>query len=100
MYIPTQGTTPNSKYIPADLKNDQGYIKTNGITLRANTRTRVYVAGDISNYSYRGFYNLYSAIPILITNIKRNLLVAAASNKLDTKPKGLDRLFTLNNSKT
>lgn len=95
IYIPTQGITPNSKYIPADLKNDQGYIKTNGITLRANAAgTRVYVAGDISNYSCRGFYNLYSAIPILITNIKRNLLAAAASNKLDTKPKGLDCLFT------
>ena len=101
VYIPAWGTTPNSEYVPADLKNDRGYIKTNGTTLRADAAgPRVYVAGDVGDYSRGGFHNLYGAIPVLITNIKRDLLAAAASDKLDAKPEGPDRPFTPNNSET
>ncbi|PVH92310.1 FAD/NAD(P)-binding domain-containing protein [Periconia macrospinosa] len=101
VYIPAWGTTPNSEYVPVDLKNDQGYIKTNGTTLRADAAgPRVYVAGDIGDYSRGGFHNLYGAIPVLATNIKRDLLAAAAFDTPDAKPEGPDRLFTSNNSET
>lgn len=36
VYIPAWGITPNSKYVPADLKDDRGYIKPNGTSLRAD----------------------------------------------------------------
>jgi NADH dehydrogenase FAD-containing subunit len=101
VYIPAWGSMPNSEYVPADLKNDQGYIKTNGTTLRADAAgARVYVAGDVGDYSRGGFHNLYGAIPVLVTNIKRDLLAAAASDKPNAKPEGPDRLFTPNNSET
>ncbi|KAI0412058.1 hypothetical protein F5X98DRAFT_355898 [Xylaria grammica] len=100
VYIPAWGTTPNSEYAPADIKNDQGYIKTNGATLRADAAgPRVYVAGDVGDYSRGGFHNLYSTIPVLVANIKRDLL-AAAANEPDVEPNGTDRLFTPNNSET
>ncbi|KAF2963897.1 hypothetical protein GQX73_g9667 [Xylaria multiplex] len=101
VYIPAWGVTPNSEYVPANFKNDQGYIKTNEATLRADAAgPRVYVAGDVGDYSRRGFHNLYSAIPVLAANIKRDLLAAAASDSLDTKPEGLGRSFTRNSSET
>ncbi|KAI0544844.1 hypothetical protein F4679DRAFT_509912 [Xylaria curta] len=101
VFIPAWGITPNSEYVPADLKNDQGYIKTNSTTLRADAAgPRVYVAGDVGDYSRGGFHSLYGAIPVLVTNIKRDLLAAAAPGKLDAKPEGPDRPFTTNNSET
>ncbi|KAI0436770.1 hypothetical protein F4803DRAFT_541047 [Xylaria telfairii] len=101
VYIPAWGITPNSQYVPEDLKNDRGYIKTNNATLRADAAgPRVYVAGDVGDYSRGGFHNLYSTIPVLATNIKRDLLAAAASDNPDTKPEGLDRSFTPNSSET
>ncbi|KAJ6259056.1 Oxidoreductase phnG [Drechslerella dactyloides] len=101
VHIPAWGTTPNSDYVPADLKNDRGYIKTNGTTLRADAAgSRVYVAGDVGDYSRGGFHNLYATIPTLVTNIKRDLHAAATSSEPDAKPEGPDRLFTPNNSET
>ncbi|RSL41644.1 hypothetical protein CEP51_016566 [Fusarium floridanum] len=100
VYIPAWGTTPNSEYAPAHLKNDQGYIKTNGTTLRADAAgPRVYVAGDVGDYSRGGFHNLYTALPILATNIKRDILAAASDNP-DAKPEGPDRPFSPNKSET
>ncbi|KAK6340016.1 hypothetical protein TWF730_001793 [Orbilia blumenaviensis] len=99
--IPAWGTTPNTEYVPADLKNDRGYIKTNGTTLRADAAgPRVYVAGDVGDYSRGGFHNLYATIPTLVTNIRRDLYAAAFSSEPDAKPEGPDRLFTPNNSET
>ncbi|KAJ8126840.1 hypothetical protein O1611_g6798 [Lasiodiplodia mahajangana] len=101
VYIPAWGTTPNSEYVPADFKNDRGYVKTNGTTLRADAAgPRVYVAGDVGDYSRGGFHNLYGAIPVLATNIKRDLLAAATSDNPTAQPEGPDRPFTLNNSET
>ncbi|KAI0376229.1 hypothetical protein F5Y04DRAFT_286151 [Hypomontagnella monticulosa] len=101
VYISALGTTPNSEYVPTNLKNDKGYIKTNITTLRADAAgPRVYVAGDIGDYSRGGFHNLYSAIPVLATNIKRDLLAAAASDDPDAKPEGPDRPFVANESET
>lgn len=101
VYIPAWGTAPNSEYVPVDLKNGRGYIKTNGTTLRADAAgPRVYVAGDVGDHSRGGFHNLYSAIPVLAANIKRDLLAAAAPDKPDAKPEGPDILFTPNNSET
>ncbi|KAI1420714.1 hypothetical protein F5Y12DRAFT_790966 [Xylaria sp. FL1777] len=101
VYIPALGVTPNSEYVPADLKNDRGYVKTNNATLRVDTAgPRVYVVGDVGDYSRGGFHNLYGAIPVLATNIKRDLLAAATSDNPDTKPEGSDRLFIPNSSET
>ncbi|KAF3909710.1 hypothetical protein AA313_de0209013 [Arthrobotrys entomopaga] len=106
VYIPAWGTVPNSEYVPADLKNDRGYVKTDATTLRADVTAgpRVYVAGDVGDYSRGGFHNLYAAIPVLVTNIKRDLLAAAAamvtSDGIDAKLEGSDRLFVPNNSET
>lgn len=101
VYIPAWGTTPNSEYVPVDLKNDRGYIKTNGTTLRADAAgPRVYVASDVGDYSRGDFHSLYGAIPVLVTSIKRDLLAAAASDKPDATPNGPDRPFIPNNSET
>ncbi|KAK6498292.1 hypothetical protein TWF481_010883 [Arthrobotrys musiformis] len=102
VYIPAWGITPNSSYAPADLKNDQGYIKTNHATLRAEAAgPRVYVAGDVGDYSRGGFHNLYATIPVIVANIKRDLLEAATSSDgSDSQPNEPDRLFTPNNSET
>ncbi|KAK6344339.1 hypothetical protein TWF696_007978 [Orbilia brochopaga] len=97
VYIPAWGTTPNTEYVPADLKNDQGYIKTNPTTLRIDAAgSRVYVAGDVGDYSRGGYHSLYTATPILAANIRRDLLAAAAPDETSVP----DRLFTANNTET
>ncbi|KAK6538932.1 hypothetical protein TWF694_010483 [Orbilia ellipsospora] len=104
VYIPASGTTPNSEYVPANLKNNRGYVKTDATTLRANVSAgpRVYVAGDVGDHSRGGFHNLYAAIPVLVTNIKRDLLAAATASPdgVDVKLEGPDRLFTPNTSES
>lgn len=46
-YIPAVGVTPNTSFLPAELKRENGYVETNGQTLRVDAAgPRVYAAGE------------------------------------------------------
>ncbi|KAK5149043.1 hypothetical protein BJ546DRAFT_528581 [Cryomyces antarcticus] len=80
IYIPATGVKPNSAFVPANLKTDKGYVKTNGKTLRVDEAgPRVYAAGDVGSYTRGGVMDIYDAIPVVLTNIKRDLQHAATS---------------------
>ncbi|KAF1997136.1 FAD/NAD(P)-binding domain-containing protein [Amniculicola lignicola CBS 123094] len=90
LYIPAQGVTPNSSFLPPSLLTDTGYLKTLD-TLRVDSSLagpRVYGYGDVASYSRNTVVDVYDAFPTLIVNLQRDLL--AFPNE---KPKGKDRVY-------
>lgn len=99
LYLPATGVTPATGYIPYELLDDRGYIKTNPETLRVDQAgARVYAIGDVGDYTRGGIMDIYDAIPVLMTNIQRDLLVAHKDD--DAISPGGDRKYKKNNSET
>ncbi|KAI4853810.1 hypothetical protein E4T44_00605 [Aureobasidium sp. EXF-8845] len=89
LFIPAMGVRPNTGFVPADLLDDRGYIKTNGSTLRVDKAgIRVYCLGDVGSYTRGGLIDLIEAVPAAMTNMKRDLL--AAHSDPDARPTGPD----------
>ncbi|KAK4634059.1 Oxidoreductase phnG [Fulvia fulva] len=92
IYIPAMGLSPMTEYVPKHLLDPQGYVKTNDQTLRVNAAgPRVYAVGDVGTYSRNSIIDIMDSIPVLETNLKRDLL--AAHVDYNAKPSGPDRLF-------
>jgi NADPH-dependent 2,4-dienoyl-CoA reductase/sulfur reductase-like enzyme len=92
LFIPAMGVRPNTGFVPANLLNDRGYIKTNGSTLRVDEAgLRVYCLGDVGSYTRGGLIDLIEAVPAAMTNMKRDLL--AAHSDLEAKPTGPDKEY-------
>jgi NADH dehydrogenase FAD-containing subunit len=92
LFIPAMGVEPNTGFVPDDLLDDRGYVKTNGSTLRVDEAgSRVYCLGDVGNYTRGGLIDLIEAVPAAMTNMKRDLL--AAHSDPEAKPTGLDKQY-------
>ena len=92
IYIPAMGVRPMSEYVPDHLKDEKGYVIMNDSTLRVDSAgPRVYALGDIGTYSSDGIFDIIEGLPVMETNLKRDLL--ASHNSDDGKPEGKDRLF-------
>ncbi|KAF7185082.1 Oxidoreductase phnG [Pseudocercospora fuligena] len=84
VYIPAYGVTPNTDWLPEELKGNKGYVATNAATLRVDKAgPRVYAAGDVAGVDKGGVMAMYATIPILGSNIAHDLLEEA---KLGTSP--------------
>ncbi|TPX12551.1 uncharacterized protein E0L32_000728 [Thyridium curvatum] len=82
LYIPATGTRPNTGFVtdPALLGGD-GRVKTDPATLRVDgAGERVYAIGDASSAFRPAVHLILEAVPALCANIKRDLLVAAATD--------------------
>jgi NADH dehydrogenase FAD-containing subunit len=93
LYVPAYGVQPNSSWLPDQLLNDKGYLITNNSTLRVDTAgPRVYGLGDIATYSRNNAWDIIQGLPVLATNLKRDLL---SYNPMlpEEKPRGKDRVF-------
>ncbi|CAO2657186.1 Nn.00g033120.m01.CDS01 [Neocucurbitaria sp. VM-36] len=92
LYLPATGTTPNTAFLPPALLEPDGRVKTNPQTLRvdAAARPRIYAIGDASSYARPAIHNILAAIPILGSNIKRDLLLDAGKSENEVGP---DRIF-------
>ena len=81
-----------SEYVPDHLKNERGKVIQNNATLRVDAAgPRVYAIGDIGTYSADVIPNILDGVPVLETNMKRDLL--AAHSDPNAKPTGPDREF-------
>ena len=93
------GVQPLSDYAPAHLKDSRGYIVQNTTTLRVDAAgSRVYALGDVGTYSTQGIMEILSGIPVVATNMKRDLL--ASHSHPDAKPEGKDREYVANLKET
>lgn len=75
VYIPAVGVTPSTDFLPADLKESSGYVKSNPETLRVDVAgSRVYAVGDVSGVDKGGVLNFFNSFPVASANISRDLL--------------------------
>jgi NADH dehydrogenase FAD-containing subunit len=99
LYIPATGTKPNSSFVPAALVDDNSQLKTNPKTLRVDEAgPRVYAVGDVSNAGRGGILEILTTVPIVATNVQRDLKFAAQQEKAGAEdplklPPGKDRTF-------
>lgn len=113
IYIPATGVTPNTAFMPQSLLNEKRYVEMNKTTLRVDAAgPRVYAIGDVGSYTRGGVMDIYDAVPILLTNVKRDLLWDAkqghpheASSEINekaapSKPTGEDRPYVPNLKET
>ncbi|KAL4783758.1 hypothetical protein BJX76DRAFT_329000 [Aspergillus varians] len=96
LYIPAYGGTPNTSFVDESLKTPDGRVMTNAQTLRVDKAgPRVYAAGDASDYARPAIHIIHEAIPVLASNLKRDLLVEAGQ-----AVPGEDRLFKADERET
>ena len=99
LYLPCTGATPMTEYIPEQFLNSKGYVEANKETLRVDEAgPRVYAVGDVATYTRGGILDIMEAIPVLMSNVKRDLL--AAHKDPSVKPTGSDRKFKANTAET
>ncbi|KAF9691644.1 hypothetical protein EKO04_010472 [Ascochyta lentis] len=93
LYIPAHGVQPNSAFLPSRLLDDKHYLKVNDSTLRVDAAgPRVYSIGDVASYSRNSMLDIVNSLPVLLVNLKRDLLSYNAMLP-DETPKGKDRLY-------
>lgn len=91
LYIPATGTRPNTSFIDKDFLAADDRVNTNSSTLRVDKAgPRIYAIGDAASYARPAVHNILSAVPVLCTNIKRDLLLDAGKEKHSL---GADRVF-------
>ena len=82
IYIPAYGTKPNTSFVPSVLLASDGRIKTNPKTLRVEDGgPRVYVIGDVSSASRPAVHMILEQVPVLGSNLKRDLLLESSAYK-------------------
>lgn len=78
VYIPAAGVLPNTSFLPANLKQSNGYVKTNKQTLRVDEAgPRVYAVGDVAGVDKGGVLNLFNSLPVAGANLSHDLLSEA-----------------------
>jgi hypothetical protein len=94
LYLPALGSTPLSSYVPEQLLDPHGRVLTTESTLRVTPKAGplVYALGDIASFTMGGIPEIQLEVPVLASNMKRDLL-AAHSGDLASKPKGEDRVY-------
>ena len=91
LYIPATGTRPNTGFIHESLLTTNGRVDTNGSTLRVDKAgPRIYAVGDVASSARPAVHLVFSAVPVLAANMKRDLLLASGAEE---NTLGEDRLF-------
>ena len=102
VYIPCIGVTPNTSYLPSSLLTEKGYVRNNPKTLRVeDAGERIYALGDVGTHSNGGIFEAQSATVTAISNLKRDLLLAADSQAPGAVQRaGEDKFFNKNEKET
>lgn len=78
LYIPAMGTTPNTAFMDRLILASDGRTQVEPRTLRVERSERcIYAVGDAATYARPTAHSMFDAIPVMCSNIKRELLVAA-----------------------
>ncbi|KAM0722446.1 hypothetical protein Q7P37_001887 [Cladosporium fusiforme] len=90
IYLPAIGITPLSSYVPAHLLDPRGRVLATEATLRVipEAGPRVYALGDITSFTRGGIPEIQLEVPVLASNMQRDLLAAHGE-----KPQGKDRVY-------
>lgn len=100
LYLPLHGVYPNSSFLPKTILNESGYVRSNPKTLRVDgAGPRVYALGDISSVSRNKIADLNDMMPVVYTNLKRDLYAFNPADPSAPAP-GQDREFKLQEKET
>ncbi|PWY92275.1 FAD/NAD(P)-binding domain-containing protein [Aspergillus heteromorphus CBS 117.55] len=92
IYIPATGISPNSGFLDAALLARDGRVQTDHTCRVDQAGPRVYAVGDVaSNVQANSVIAIFSCIPVLCANVKRDLLLAEGK---EGSAAGSDRVFT------
>jgi len=94
LYVPAYGVLPNSSWLPSELLDEKKYINTDFKMRVEGAGPRVYAFGDVASYSRNNGWDILFALPTLAVNMKRDLL-SFNPNEPEAKPKGKDRVYTI-----
>jgi NADH dehydrogenase FAD-containing subunit len=72
LYIPTTGALPNNSFIPADLLDQDGWVKVDK-ELRVSSVEGIYAAGDITNNSMRLSFKAMEQAKVASNNLKADI---------------------------
>jgi len=86
VYIPATGTIPNSEFVPKQFLDEKAFVITN-VQMRVDKASSLYAVGDVASYGRGGILDMFEAVPVLGTNLKRDLLASDAGQQ----PTGGDR---------
>ncbi|KAL8995649.1 MAG: hypothetical protein Q9169_004658 [Polycauliona sp. 2 TL-2023] len=96
LFIPATGTLPNNRCLPDSWLAADGRVDTNPSTLRVDKAGgRVYAVGDVSNAAPPAIHHILDAVPVLCTNLKRDLLRIPSEEDAACQDKTIykDRIF-------
>jgi apoptosis-inducing factor 2 len=78
LYIPAYGLTPNTDWLPKEILTSKGKIAADKFMRVPAAGPRIYAIGDVAQYgedpSVGGIVEMMWAVPVAVTNIKRDLL--------------------------
>jgi NADH dehydrogenase FAD-containing subunit len=77
VHISATGASPNTAFLPKELINRWGFVKTDSHTLRVQGHgigERIYAVGDCASYSRGNLADVYRAVPVLMRNLRNDLL--------------------------
>ncbi|KAF2097774.1 FAD/NAD(P)-binding domain-containing protein [Rhizodiscina lignyota] len=101
IFIPANGVVPNTEFIDKFYLNDEGYLRVDKQTLRLDIAgKRIYAVGDVAALGVGGVMAIYDEIPVVMTNMKRDLLNESKGENALPAPKGEDMTFTPNTKET
>lgn len=76
LYIAATGVRPNTQFLSPELLDASGYVVTDPSYLRVlHGGERVYCVGDCASYSKNYILDVYEAVPVLMHNLRNDLLV-------------------------
>ena len=65
-------------FLPSKLVNEKGLVLANSTSLRVDEAGQgVFAVGDVSDQARWGIMDIYSAVPIVMSNLKRDLMAPA-----------------------
>jgi len=75
LYVAATGVHPNTSFLPSELLDPAGYVVTDPELMRVDRAgERVYAVGDCASFSKNYVLDVYEAVPILIHNMRNDLL--------------------------
>jgi NADH dehydrogenase FAD-containing subunit len=102
LYIPAYGLSPNTAWLPKEILTEKGKVAADQFLRVPNAGPNIYAVGDVANYDGKGIGGvlelMWGSVPVLITNLKRDLLKDSASD--EKKETGRDRPFEFVNGES
>ncbi|OCL11482.1 FAD/NAD(P)-binding domain-containing protein [Glonium stellatum] len=85
LYVDATGVRPNAGWLPRELVDERGYVVCDKKTLRVDgAGPRVYVLGDVGSYTRGGAMDIDDALPVVMSNLKKDLLGADGPDRTYT----------------